>query len=182
MSKLDIEIKKFLNKEQADWAWKHFIQQTDWQQDVYHFGGRDVLAPRLTALYGSESYVYSGITKAAKPLTEPLQRLLNKVQTETLIPYNSVLLNLYRNGRDSISFHSDDEPELGENPVISSLSLGEQRILIFKHNQTGEIVKIPLNHGDYLQMGSSVQPNWKHGINKCNSTGARVSLTFRSLV
>ena len=183
MSNLDIKIiGGFLDQEQADWAWNHFINNTEWQQDTYNFGGRKVLAPRLTALYGEEDYVYSGMKKTTKPLTKVLDRLLTKVQAETLIPYNSILMNFYRSGRDSIGFHSDNEPELGENPVVGSISLGDSRIMTFKHNHTGEIVKVPLDNGDYLEMGSSVQPNWKHSIAKNNSSDARVSLTFRSLV
>ena len=109
---LDIEITSgFLEQDLADRAWDKLIKETNWQQDTYNFGGRKVLAPRLTALYGDKDYVYSGMKKTPEAPTESVKWLLNKVQTETLIPFNSVLLNFYRNGKDSIGFHSDDEPE-----------------------------------------------------------------------
>ena len=175
-------IKGFLDPAQADWAWNHFLKNTNWQQDKYHFDGRTVLAPRLTALYGNKAYKYSGMTKVPNDLTEAQVRLLSKIRDERGFTFNSILLNLYRNGKDSIGFHSDDEPELGINPVISSISLGSTRIFELKSNSTGEITKLTLEHGDYLEMGESVQPNFKHGIKKCSETEGRISLTFRSLV
>lgn len=174
-------IEGFLDKNQADWAWSYFLNNTDWHQDVYNFGGREVPAPRYTAYYGEGDYTYSGQRKSALPVNKPIARLLDKIESETEDRFNSILLNLYRDGRDSISFHADDEPELGKNPLVSSLSLGSTRYLDFKHNASGKIVSVPLRHGDYLVMGRTVQSEWKHGIKKSKTPDGRISLTFRQV-
>ena len=102
---------------------------------VFWFGVKCYLQPRLVAWYGDSGsdYTYSGITLTPLPWTELLLEIKRKIETVTEGSFNSVLLNYYRDNRDSMGFHSDDEPELGLRPVIASLSLGEERTLIMKH-------------------------------------------------
>jgi alkylated DNA repair dioxygenase AlkB len=109
-----------------------------------------------------------------------------KIQVETLCGprFNSVLLNFYRDQRDGMGLHADDEPELGRNPVIASLSLGEQRAMTFKHRRDKRraSVKLPLPNGSLLLMQGQTQHHWKHGINKqTRACGPRINLTFRTI-
>jgi alkylated DNA repair dioxygenase AlkB len=108
----------------------------------------------------------------------------NRVEALTGAPFNSVLLNYYRDHRDSMGMHSDDEPELGRNPIIASVSLGEQRTFVMKHkfNKALKPLQLSLDHGSLLLMKGATQHNWKHGINKISQPcGARVNLTFRRI-
>lgn len=174
--------REFLNNKQADWAFNYFGQKTIWSQDSYKFSGKTVLAPRLTALYGDGDYIYSGITKKSNGWNTPLLRLVKLIEEKTGGKFNSVLLNHYKNGKSSIGMHSDNEPELGNRPVVSSLSLGGSRKFRLQHKTTGEQFSIVLNHGDYLVMGAGTQQDWKHGINKCRNAEPRISLTFRYII
>ena len=162
------------------------IDETPWRQDTVTLWGKEHLQPRLTAWYGDpgRKYRYSGIEMSPLPWTSLLSTL--KIQVEGLcgVRFNSVLLNYYRDQRDSMGLHSDDEPELGRNPVIASLSLGEQRVLTFKHRRDKghAAVKLPLPNGSLLLMQGKTQHNWKHGINKLTrDCGPRINLTFRTI-
>ena len=96
--------------------------------------------------------------------------------------YNSVLLNYYRDGRDSMGMHSDDEPELGPAPAIASISFGATRTFILRHKSSKETLKLALTDGSLLLMAGATQANWMHGINKtARPVGARVNLTFRKI-
>jgi alkylated DNA repair dioxygenase AlkB len=96
--------------------------------------------------------------------------------------WNSLLLNLYRDGRDSIGFHADDEPELGTNPVIGSVSLGAERRFVLKRPASGEKLEFNLHHGSLLVMGGTSQHHWRHGVPKtARPVGPRINLTFRQI-
>ena len=187
-TKTQFEITRFqlLNDYQASWAFNWFMNNVPWQQDVYNFSGRKVNAPRLTALYGVD-YHYSGLEKKALPLDRVLSRLLELVQSKADDDYvegnfNSILLNYYRNGKDSIAAHSDDEPALRGSPAVASLSLGATRRMVFKAIRTDEQYDIKLEHGDYLLMHHGTQEDWTHAIpKKPTCSEPRISLTFRTI-
>lgn len=159
------------------------IASTPWRAETVVVWGKSHPQPRLVAWFGDseKSYSYSGINLSPLPWTASLLAIRERVQAMTDATFNSVLLNYYRDHRDSMGFHSDDEPELGPRPTIASVSLGETRTFIFKPKMAGpKPVKIPLVSGSLLVMRGDTQKNWKHGIEKSTKPcGPRVNLTFR---
>lgn len=159
------------------------IAETPWRADTIVVYGKRYLQPRLTAWYGEASYTYSGLTLDPLPLTPLLEQLRRTVEAVSGHRYNSVLLNHYRNGQDSMGMHSDDEPELGKNPVIASLSFGAMRSFLLRHKTKDLGRKIELTDGSLLVMRGCTQHNWLHGINKtAKLTESRLNLTFRYVV
>lgn len=163
------------------------IEATPWRQDKITVFGKQYLQPRLVAWYGDEavSYTYSGLSLVALAWTDALIAVKRRIESVAGHRFNSVLLNYYRDQRDSMGMHSDDEPELGEQPVIASLSLGEERTLVLKHKYRKDVdtVKLPLASGSLLVMKGDTQRHWKHGIHKeRRQCGPRVNLTFRAIV
>jgi alkylated DNA repair dioxygenase AlkB len=159
------------------------IAETAWRAETIVVFGQRHLQPRLTAWHGDASYTYSGLTLAPLPFTPLLQAIRAAVEAATGHRYNSVLLNYYRDGRDSMGMHSDDEPELGPNPAIASVSFGATRAFVLRHKRTRETVRLDLTDGSLLFMGGALQHNWVHGINKsARVLGPRVNLTFRQIV
>lgn len=164
-------------------VFERLIHTTPWRADTIVVYGKRYLQPRLTAWFGEASYTYSGLTLAPAPMTPLLAQLRAKVEDLSGHRYNSVLLNYYRDGADSMGMHSDDEPELGPTPAIASLSLGATRTFILRHKQTKRTVKIDLTDGSLLLMAGEMQKHWLHGINKtAKPIGARLNLTFRYVV
>jgi alkylated DNA repair dioxygenase AlkB len=158
----------------------HLVAETEWRAETVTVFGKRHLQPRLTAWHGDAAYTYSGLTLAPLPFTPLLQQIYTAVESATGHRFNSVLLNYYRDGRDSMGMHSDDEPELGPEPAIASLSLGATRTFILRHKQTRQTVKIELQNGSLLLMAGALQQNWLHGINKtARPVGPRLNLTFR---
>ena len=156
------------------------LDETPWRADSVVVYGKRYLQPRLTAWYGEASYTYSGLTLQPMPLTPLLEQLRAAVEHVTGRRYNSVLLNYYRDGADSMGMHSDDEPELGPQPVIASLSYGATRTFILRHKRSKRTVKLDLTDGSLLLMAGALQANWLHGINKTTKVvGPRLNLTFR---
>jgi alkylated DNA repair dioxygenase AlkB len=156
------------------------LAETDWREEQITVWGQTRLQPRLTSWVGERAYSYSGMTLAPAPWSALLQALRETVQQLTGCAFNSVLLNYYRNERDSMGMHSDDEPELGLAPAIASLSLGATRTFVLKHKRSGATVKLDLADGSLLLMAGCLQANWRHGIHKRRQpTGARLNLTFR---
>ena len=155
--------------------------QIRWRQDVMRFGRRNVPQPRLTAWYGDEgkTYVYSGIRNHPLPWTPPLLALKAKAEGFAESAFNSVLLNYYRDGGDSVGWHADNEPELGERPVIASLSLGAMRTFELRQRTTGKLVKLPLTSGSILLMRGTTQQHWLHRVPKEPGSASRINLTFR---
>ena len=154
-----------------------------WQQQSAKFPGGPVPLPRLTAWYGDagKSYSYSGITVQPEPWTETLLAIKDRVEAAAHVQFNSVLLNFYRNEQDSVSWHSDDEPELGTNPVIASISFGATRSFQFKHRINKDLrLAIDLTPGSLLLMQGTTQHFWRHQIPKTKQTQpGRINLTFR---
>lgn len=156
---------------------------TPWEQNYITMYGRTIPEPRLTCWYGDLPYTYSNIHHPARPLTPMLRNLRDEVAQQTESTFNSVLLNFYNDGSQSIGMHSDDEPELGVDPVIASLSLGQERTFVLKH-KTKDIdkVTIDLPNGTILLMAGETQRHWKHGVPKVRqSIGPRINLTFRTI-
>ena len=160
------------------------VNDTAWRQEEITVYGKPYLQPRLSAWYGDLAYSYSGIRLEPLPWTPTLLDI--KLRIESLVDheFNSVLLNYYRDQNDSMGMHSDDERELGPQPVIASLSLGEERSFLLKHKSRKDLktVKLALPAGSLLLMQGQTQSNWRHGINKERQPcGPRVNLTFRSI-
>ena len=163
------------------------IAEVPWRQENILVWGKMYRQPRLVAWYGDEGskYTYSGITLNPIPWTDLLFDIKRRVETATRAKFNSVLLNYYRDNRDSMGFHSDDEAELGDKPVIASLSLGEERTLILKHrrNKLARPVRLTFESGSLLLMKGETQRYWKHGIAKeTRRCCPRINLTFRRIV
>ena len=171
---------------EADTIFEQLLNQIPWQQDDIKVYGKVYAQPRLTALFGNDGkpYSYSNIKMQPHPWNLILQKM--KFQIENVIAENftTVLLNLYRNGKDSNGWHADNEKELGINPVIASLSFGEERYFHLQHNTDKELkLKILLEHGSLLIMKGTTQHFWKHQIPKtAKPIGNRINLTFRKIV
>ena len=162
------------------------IAEIPWRQENILVWGKIRPQPRLTAWYGDRgaAYTYSGITLNPMPWSDLLLDIKRRVETISAASFNSVLLNYYRDNRDSMGFHSDDEPELGVRPIIASLSLGEERTFIMKHkiNKLLKPVRIGLASGSLLLMKGETQRYWTHGIAKeSRPSGPRINLTFRRI-
>ncbi|MGD8421663.1 MAG: alpha-ketoglutarate-dependent dioxygenase AlkB [Gammaproteobacteria bacterium] len=158
------------------------IADSAWRQERITVYGKPYLQPRLSAWYGDLSYRYSGIRLEPLPWTPLLLELRRRVESLTGCDYNSVLLNYYRDGNDGMGMHSDDERELGPQPSIASLSLGETRDFVMRHRHRGDLdtLKLPLPAGSLLLMQGDTQRNWRHGIRKLRrACGPRLNLTFR---
>ena len=154
--------------------------ETPWRQDSIVLFGKRHLQPRLTAWYGDASYTYSGLRLDPLPWTPLLAELRTAVEQACGRRFNSVLLNYYRNERDSMGMHSDDEPELGPEPAIASLSFGATRDFLLRHKRNKRTLKLELHDGSLLLMSGALQSHWVHGINKATrALGERINLTFR---
>lgn len=175
----------FLSGEEADRLFTRLLDEIAWQEEAIKVYGRSVKVPRLVAWYGDPGahYTYSGVTHAPLAWTPALARLKARIETATAHRFNSVLANLYRNERDSMGWHADKERELGSNPVIASLSLGQRRLFKLRHNKTKETVDLWLEHGTLLLMAGALQHHWRHCLPKSRQPmGPRINLTFRTIV
>lgn len=166
---------------------ERLVAEVPWKAEQVTVWGKVHAQPRLIAWYGDQgrTYSYSGISMKPLPWSPLLGAVRESVQAATRESFNSVLLNFYRDGRDSMGFHSDDEKELGKTPVIASLSLGETRTFVFKHKTSKLLkpVRVPLPSASLLVMRGATQQNWKHGIEKeARQCGPRVNLTFRQIL
>ena len=176
---------QFFDKEQADSIYTELLQKINWQQDKITVFGRTHPQPRLTALYGNEGkpYSYSNITMQPHPWNSHLQKIKHYLEAKTACEFTTVLLNQYRDGKDSNGWHADNEKELGPNPIIASLSFGAERVFQLKHNTITEAKKsITLEHGSLLLMKGTTQHFWKHQIPKtAKPIETRINLTFRTI-
>ena len=166
---------------------RELIEKIPWRAERITLFGRSVPQPRLTAWFGDPDtgYSYSGLQLQPLPWTPLLLALKGAVERAAGCSFNSVLLNYYRDHRDSMGMHADDEPELGESPVIASLSLGETRTLLLRHRWRRDVdpIRLPLASGSLLLMRGATQRNWKHGIGKLAlPCGPRTNLTFRRIL
>lgn len=175
----------FFSPEESESFFQDLSESIAWEQPVLKFYGKEVKTPRLVAWYGDVGiqYSYSGITHISQVWTENLLTIKQRIEEVAKVSFNSVLLNLYRDGNDSVGWHSDDEPELGRNPVIDSVSLGSTRTFQFKSKQNPDLkTSIDLTNGSLLIMGGPTQHYWSHAIPKSKTvTTPRINLTFRTI-
>jgi alkylated DNA repair dioxygenase AlkB len=173
----------FFDKKEADAIFTQLVKHIPWQQDDIQVFGKIHPQPRLTALFGNEGkpYSYSNIKMQPYPWTLLLQKIKSYVESVSDTNFTTVLLNQYRDGKDSNGWHADNEKELGSNPVIASVSFGAERIFQLKHNSiSGLKQNIILEHGSLLLMKGTTQHFWKHQIPKTSKPiGPRINLTFR---
>ncbi|SHM42893.1 alpha-ketoglutarate-dependent dioxygenase AlkB [Chitinophaga sp. CF418] len=173
---------QFFSLQEATSYLQALIEKIVWQQESMKMYGKEVLFPRLMAWYGDagSTYAFSGTTYTPQGWTEELLRIKERIEPEAGVRFNSVLLNRYRNGKDSMGWHADDEPELGLNPVIASVNLGASRRFMLRHQQAGLKYELELQHGSLLIMKGALQHHWQHQVPKTTKvSGERINLTFR---
>ena len=164
---------------------RELTEEIPWVQNKIRFYGKESLVPRLESWHGDEgmSYTYSGIKMDAKPWTKNLLMIKESIEPIAKTTFNSVLINYYRDGKDRVAWHSDDEKELGKNPVIASVSLGAERKFKLRHKKYKENQlqhEIFLQNGSLLLMSGSTQHHWLHEIPRtAKPIGPRINLTFR---
>ncbi len=161
---------------------QRLVAETTWRCEIVTVWGKQHPQPRLTAWHGEAAYSYSGLKLEPLPFSELLLEIKAAVEHATGHSFNSVLLNYYRDQRDSMGMHSDDEPELGPEPAIASVSFGATRTFILKHKRSKRTVRLDLSDGSLLLMAGGTQANWLHGVNKqTRAVGPRLNLTFRKI-
>lgn len=178
-------IKQFYPEQKADGFIKLLLSELEWQEEQIFIFGRWVKVPRLMCWYGDNDayYKYSHVVHKPQPWTTTLKQIQHDIENYGEYKFNSVLANLYRNGNDSMGCHADNEPELGKNPLIASLSFGDTRILKFRHKHSNCVLNIPLENGDLLIMAGECQHHWQHQIPKTRQKkNARINLTFRKVI
>lgn len=187
MQGADVRLYPFLfSQSEANQLFAVLRRDILWRQEAIRVYGRVHQQPRLTAWYGEPNtvYSYSGITMKATPWIPALLNIKRRIEEVAQASFNSVLLNLYRDGADSMSWHADDEAELGRNPVIGSVSLGQGRALHMKHKTDKTSRRtIALTHGSFLLMQGQTQHHWLHSIAKSRQPlGERINLTYRCVL
>lgn len=175
----------FFSTEESKIILVELYQELCWRQDQISMFGKNIDIPRLQAWYGEDNllYTYSKLTLTAKPWTENLLALKGRIEEFCGHSFNAVLANCYRDQNDSVGWHSDDEKELGEKPVIASLSFGSTRTFHLKHKVSGKKFKLPLHSGDLLIMAGATQNHWQHAILKSRvQSPMRINLTYRKII
>ncbi len=178
--------RNFFDSQESDRIFEILRDEINWRQDKMKLYGKDINLPRKTAWYGDmdKSYTFSGIHLNPEPWTPTLLEVKERIEDVAGVEFNSVLLNLYRHGNDGISWHTDEEPELGENPVIGSVSFGGTRKFMFRHRQDKDIkAEVELTDGSFLLMAGETQHFWQHQIPKTSRyVEPRINLTFRVIL
>jgi alkylated DNA repair dioxygenase AlkB len=182
----DADIKyypNFFSSPEANNYFNSLKRQIQWKQDYIRVYGKTYLQPRLTAFYATneKTYSYSNIKMQPHAFDGDLLIIKRNIEAEIKTEFTSCLANLYRDGNDSNGWHADDEKELGINPIIASLSFGEERVFQLKHKFDKSLkAKLKLEHGSLLIMQGKTQENWLHQIPKTKKKiGNRINLTFR---
>lgn len=176
----------FIDSNSADNYLEQLKITVAWQQDDIKIFGKTYVQPRLTALYGNNGkpYSYSNITMQPNEFTRELLEIKKKIETKTKANFTTCLLNLYRDGQDSNGWHADNEKELGQNPIIASITFGHERYFHLKHRNDKTLKhKILLEHGSLLLMQGKTQHHWLHQIPKtAKPIKERINLTFRVII
>jgi alkylated DNA repair dioxygenase AlkB len=175
----------WLTHPQATDLLEYFNNELAWQQASIQLYGKMHKIPRLQAWYGDPNtdYEYSKLKMTPLPWDNRLAKMKQACEQTCGHQFNSALANMYRDGNDSMGMHADNEPELGFEPVIASVSLGQTRRMNFKHIHSKETQRIQLEPGSLLIMKGATQANWQHGINKSKTqVGLRLNFTFRYVV
>lgn len=173
----------FFSKSESSHLFISLQGQVNWTQSPIKMFGKEVLQPRLTAWYGERSYSYSGLTMEAQAWSQDLLFIKSKIEQAEDVEFNGVLLNRYRDEKDSMGWHRDNEKELKKNPIIASVSFGEPRVFEFRHIEDKKLkVSLELTDGSLLMMRGETQHYWQHRLlkktTKCNE---RINLTFRAI-
>lgn len=174
----------FYTQDEARLYFQTLLEESAWRHEMLRLWGKEIAQPRLTAWYGDagKEYRFSGLSLQPNPWTPLLLKMKQDILAATGDDFNSVLLNLYRNEQDSVAWHSDDEPELGTQPVIVSLSLGATRTFKLRHKTKGHKVSVDLPAGSLLRMAGGTQRYWTHAVLKEKvPMQARINLTFRQI-
>ncbi|HEY9186154.1 MAG TPA: alpha-ketoglutarate-dependent dioxygenase AlkB [Salegentibacter sp.] len=178
-------IPDFFKLKDANFYFEKLGQEIPWKQDKIKLFGKEYLQPRLSAFFAEKdiNYAYSGLKLKPEDFSAEILEIKKSVEVFSGLSFNSCLANLYRDGQDSMGWHSDDEKELGQNPVIASVSFGAERIFHLKHKTDKNLKeKILLKHGSLLMMEEATQQHWKHQLPKTKKNiGPRLNLTFRKI-
>ena len=172
----------FLGPDSATCYFEELLQNNPWEQRAITMFGKTVDEPRLSTWHSTQnlSYVYSGLLRTPAVWTPVLSELLELCQSASGAKFNSVLINLYRNGNDSMGWHADNEKANGPEPTIASISLGTSRRFDLRHRESKETIRTELTHGSLLVMSGKSQNAWLHQIPKSKRvTEPRINLTFR---
>jgi len=174
------------DKTESDHLFRDLMEGIRWNQETIKYYGKEINLPRLTAWYGDKgiSYTYSHISNSPHPWTPTLIYIKDRIEGIAKTKFNSVLLNLYRDGNDGVSWHQDNEKELGEEPVIGSVSFGQTRRFQLRHRTKKDLgrIDIDLTNGSFLIMKGKTQQFWQHQIPKtAKPVKPRINLTFRSI-
>ena len=178
-------VKRFYGSVDADRIFIRLLNDLAWQEEQIVIVGKRVKVPRLVCWYGDSEavYRYSGTIHQPLSWTEDLLEIKQQLEQVCGHTFNSVLANLYRDGNDSMGWHADKEKELGINPYIASLNLGEERMFRIRHNKTRSTLDLILQQGDVLLMGGSLQHHWRHCVPKtAKEKKPRINLTFRRVI
>lgn len=178
-------VARWLPRDRADRLFECLRNDIDWQSRTIRMFGRKVVQPRLLAFQGDPGvcYRYSGGDYEALPWHPAIELIRNRLQIELATVFNSVLVNLYRDGRDCMGWHSDNERELGRNPTIASVSLGQRRrFLLRSRTEPARTIELEPDSGSLLVMAGDLQHAWKHQVPRTARTvGPRINLTFRRI-
>ncbi|MEX0965022.1 MAG: alpha-ketoglutarate-dependent dioxygenase AlkB [Pseudohongiellaceae bacterium] len=182
-----LEYPRLFPRTEADRLLTELITDIPWRQQHLRIAGVLRAVPRLQCWMGDRSsrYGYSGMRLAPCPWNNTVRSIRDRVSTFSGLKFNSVLINYYRDGQDSVAWHADDETELGERAVIASVSLGAERRFQLKQKNVSPPQKyqLALRHGSLLIMSETMQQHWLHQLPKVKGlTAARVNLTFRNIV
>lgn len=184
----DLEIDLYQTTEcdqKKDLWFESCLHNLNWETGFIKIFGKTHQIPRLQAWHADDgiNYTYSGKKLQRHDWNNTLLEIKKIIESITSFKFNSVLANLYRDGNDSMGLHSDDEKELGKNPVIASLSLGESRDIYFKHKKNKSSLVISQTSGQLLVMHGRTQEYWKHEIKKTKKfKKPRINLTFRNII
>ena len=177
---------ELFNEKESSELFHHLVNTVNWKQEPIKLFGKEIMQPRLTTWYADEgiTYSYSGITMMGQIWNEELLLIKNKVEELAGVKFNSALLNLYRNGSDSMGWHRDNEKELGINPVIASVSFGARRKFQLRtYKDKSDLKSIHLNHGSCLLMLGKTQHYWEHRVPKTSAyVTERLNITFRGVI
>lgn len=177
--------KQFYPQNEADSLFVSLLTGIAWAEEEIFLFDKRVKVPRLMCWYGDADayYRYSGVNHIPTPWLPELLAIKSKLERQCRYNFNSVLANLYRDANDSMGYHADNEKELGANPTIASLSLGDERLFKLQHKKTKQKLNINLAHGDLLVMGGTCQSFWLHSVPKTKAQkSARINLTFRKII
>ncbi|KIO78240.1 2OG-Fe(II) oxygenase [Pedobacter lusitanus] len=176
----------FFTPRESDIYFDYFKNDVSWKQEPVVLFGKKRMQPRLTALYGdiNGEYSYSGLTMGVNDWTSPMAEIKEKLEKRFETSFNSCLFNYYRDGKDYMGWHRDNEHALGEYPLIVSVSFGSTRIFQFRdYKEKMPVISLELDHGSVLLMKRQTQEYWEHRLPKTTlPVGPRINLTFRLLL